>query len=233
MSQTLRQRVISIVQRPWAPGSPTQPGLQYPVAAEAAATQLEKTMALAHSLALDSLAAITPDGAVKVEPTLNEIDAAITAWNAFRTLAFTSGGTTQLLPGYRVLGHTSAATAYLSQVQATSGTWAGGDRAGNFYLRGQTGAFQAENLDLISSAGTVLVLNVATIGGNSSAISAIARANVRADYPNSGLHIVSVDTSYIYVLPKAYEVSALGTATNPYIVGAFFVQRSHSIDANV
>jgi hypothetical protein len=81
-----------------------------------------------------------------------------------RYLAFTSGGTTQILAGDTITGATSAATAVVGQVVKTSGTWAGGDAAGFIYFASQTGTFQAENLNIGAS------LNVATISGNSTAV---------------------------------------------------------------
>lgn len=90
-----------------------------------------------------------------------------TGWQAQsfgRSLAFTSGGTTPIAEGDTITGATSTATATVERVIVTSGTWAGGDAAGRLILSGQLGAFGAENLDV--GAAT----NLATIGGNSAAI---------------------------------------------------------------
>jgi hypothetical protein len=81
-----------------------------------------------------------------------------------REVAFTSGGTYEILPGDTITGATSAATAVIGQVVVTSGTWGAGTAAGFLYFPSQTGTFQAENLNVGAN------LNVATIAGNSSAV---------------------------------------------------------------
>jgi len=81
-----------------------------------------------------------------------------------REIAFTSGGTYEVLVGDTITGATSAATAVIVKIIITSGTWAAGTAAGRFFFASQTGTFQAENLDVGAN------LNVATIAGNSTAI---------------------------------------------------------------
>jgi hypothetical protein len=76
-------------------------------------------------------------------------------------LAFTSGGTYEVVVGDTITGATSSATATVFDVELTSGTWAGGTAAGNLWLNSQSGTFQAENLNV--GANT----NVATIAGDS------------------------------------------------------------------
>lgn len=80
-----------------------------------------------------------------------------------RELAFTSGGTYEVVAGNTITGATSGATAVVTKVILTSGTWAGGDAAGRFIFASQTGTFQAENLNVGAT------LNVGTIAGNSTA----------------------------------------------------------------
>jgi hypothetical protein len=87
-----------------------------------------------------------------------------------RTVAFTSGGTYQIIAGDTVAG--AAATARVYFVDLSSGTWAGGDAAGTLYLDTQVGSFASENLNVGGN------LNVATIGGNSTAIAASDLAGV-------------------------------------------------------
>ena len=82
------------------------------------------------------------------------------------TLAYTSGGTYEIVPGDTITGATSGATARVVSVGQTSGTWAGGDAAGTFILDTVSGTFQAENLNVGANS------NVATIGGASSAVAA-------------------------------------------------------------
>ena len=81
-----------------------------------------------------------------------------------RELSFTSGGTTEITEGQTITGATSAATAVLTRVMLESGSWAAGTAAGKFIFANQTGTFQAENIDVGAS------LNLATIAGNSAAI---------------------------------------------------------------
>jgi hypothetical protein len=81
-----------------------------------------------------------------------------------REVAFTSGGVAELTEGETITGATSAATAVVRRIQVTSGTWAAGTAAGWLTISGQTGTFQAENLNA-SSGGA----NIATIAGNSAA----------------------------------------------------------------
>lgn len=81
-----------------------------------------------------------------------------------KELSFTSGGTTEIAEGNTITGATSGATATVDRVVLTSGTWAGGNAAGKFILSGQTGTFQAENLDVGVST------NLATIAGDSTQI---------------------------------------------------------------
>lgn len=81
-----------------------------------------------------------------------------------RELTFTSGGTTEIAEGDTITGATSGATAVVTRVVVTSGTWGAGTAAGKVIFASQTGTFQAENLNIGAS------LNVATIAGNSSAI---------------------------------------------------------------
>jgi hypothetical protein len=63
--------------------------------------------------------------------------------------AFTSGGTYTVVVGDTLTGATSGRTAKVVYVAHTSGTWAGGDEAGTFYVGTPSGAFSAgENLNV-------------------------------------------------------------------------------------
>lgn len=81
-----------------------------------------------------------------------------------RQLNFTSGGTYEIAEGDVITGETSTATATVTRVVVTSGTWAGGDAAGYVVFASQTGTFASETIKVGAN------LNVATIAGNSSAI---------------------------------------------------------------
>lgn len=81
-----------------------------------------------------------------------------------RELAYTSGGTYEIAEGDTITGATSGATAVVVRITLTSGDWTTGDAVGSIFYATQTGAFQAENLNVGAHA------NVATIAANSSAI---------------------------------------------------------------
>lgn len=81
-----------------------------------------------------------------------------------REIAFTSGGTYEIVEGNTITGATSGATAVVTRVALASGSWAAGTAAGTLVFASQTGTFQSENLNVGAN------LNVATIAGNSSAI---------------------------------------------------------------
>lgn len=81
-----------------------------------------------------------------------------------RELSFTSGGTVVIAEGDTIEGETGGATAVITRVVLETGTWAAGSAAGRLIFASQTGTFQSETIKV----GTDL--NVATIAGNSSAI---------------------------------------------------------------
>lgn len=85
-----------------------------------------------------------------------------------RTIAFTSGGTHEVLENDTLTGATSGATAVVKRIILSSGTWAGGDAAGTFVLYSQSGTFQSENLNEGANS------NVCTIAGNSTATTLVA-----------------------------------------------------------
>lgn len=85
-----------------------------------------------------------------------------------RTVNFTSGGAYVIVDGDTITGATSGATAVVGRVILTAGDWAAGTAAGRLILTTQTGNLQAENLNVGAN------LNVATIAGNSTALSLAA-----------------------------------------------------------
>lgn len=89
-----------------------------------------------------------------------------------RDLAYTSGGTTEVVAGDWIVGATGAAKALVLSVTLTTGTWAGGTAAGTLRICSQHGTFQSENIKV--AAGT----NEATIAANS--------VKVKDYYPNKG-----------------------------------------------
>jgi hypothetical protein len=79
-----------------------------------------------------------------------------------KTVAYTSGGTDQILVGMIITGASSAASGLVTAITLTSGTWAGGTAAGVITLRGVRGTFQAENLNVTASSFS----NCATIAAD-------------------------------------------------------------------
>jgi hypothetical protein len=77
------------------------------------------------------------------------------AMPSIRTMAFTSGGTSEIKAGHTIVGATSGATAKVKQVLADTGTWAGGDAAGTLILDSDTitGTFTSEAIYIQGESG--------------------------------------------------------------------------------
>ncbi len=91
---------------------------------------------------------------------------ATTGWTEIalnEEVAFTGGGTYEVLEGDTVTGATSTKTAVVERVQVTSGTWAGADAAGWLIISAKSGALQSENLDVGANS------DVCTIAGDAAA----------------------------------------------------------------
>jgi len=70
-----------------------------------------------------------------------------------RTVAYTGGGTTEIVAGDWIVGATSSAKAEVVSLTLTGGTWAGGDAAGVMRLRSSQGTWTSgENVKV--AAGT-------------------------------------------------------------------------------
>jgi hypothetical protein len=102
-------------------------------------------------------------------------------------LDFTSGGTYEVQIGDEIEGDTSGATATIFGIELDSGTWAGGDAAGTFWLLDdQSGTFQSETISVGANS------NVATIG---------------ADSVTDGNFALLAGTYFIDAILPAYDVS--------------------------
>lgn len=97
-----------------------------------------------------------------------------------REVSFTSGGVYEVLAGDTITGATSGATATITKVILSSGSWVAGTAAGRLFFATQTGTFQAENLDVGAN------LNVASIAGNSTAITLLPSGRYEFDNWNFG-----------------------------------------------
>ncbi len=82
-------------------------------------------------------------------------------YGGIRSLAFTSGGTTEIEVGDTIIGDSSSASAIVDLIDLDSGSWVGGDAVGSLWIKDQIGTFISEDLDV--SPGT----NLATIAGDS------------------------------------------------------------------
>jgi hypothetical protein len=86
--------------------------------------------------------------------------------STFSQVAYTSGGVTAITSGMIIKGATSNATATVTSVSVSSGSFAAGDAAGTLELVTRNGTFQSENLNIVDSDGTALASNVATIAAD-------------------------------------------------------------------
>jgi hypothetical protein len=135
-------------------------------------------------------------------------------WARQKVMAFTSGGTYEIKPGDLIQGNTSKLVrATVKAVNVTSGTWAGGDAAGNLYWqdRDQNGVFAAnETLNVIDSSGTVaggggiVETNVATVTAAQSEL---------YNFALSG-HATTTSSSYAGVTPANGIQPYSGTSVN-------------------
>jgi len=85
-------------------------------------------------------------------------------WIAPNRIAFTSGGTTELLTGTKIEGGTSEATGIVRAIEVTSGTWAGGDAAGWIYFESTTGTWNSS--EQINRTKPTDSSNIATTNGS-------------------------------------------------------------------
>lgn len=75
-------------------------------------------------------------------------------------IPFSGGGTTAIAAGDTIVGVTSGAEAFVERVLLASGSWAGGDAAGFFIVRGVTGTFQSENVDNVDGSSDFATVTV-------------------------------------------------------------------------
>ena len=90
--------------------------------------------------------------------------------NDWRNLGFTSGGTYEIVAGDTITGATSAVTAKVVFVFLVSGTWAGGDAAGDLIITAQSAAFAAENLNVGANANVATTADSGATVGCSAAL---------------------------------------------------------------
>lgn len=127
-----------------------------------------------------------------------------------RTLAYTSGGTHEVLVGDILTGASSGATARVISLTLTSGTWAGGDAAGTLSLCDQSGTFVSENLNEGVNA------DVCTIASDStpSTLTSADSVNTTALPAELTQNLITVgDKSALVVLVEQYTSGGIVTVT--------------------
>ena len=135
------------------------------------------------------------------------------------TVPFDSGGTYEVEIGNTVTGATSGATGYVTGVNKSNGTWAGGDAEGTLELArvspGPDGFQDGENLDVGANSnvatidGTVVYDTPEAIVTNSLASDIKYRTGGVDGYPNPGEVNVGVFADF--------EVEYATYMGNPYI----------------
>lgn len=152
---------------------------------------------------------------------------------AIKSIAFTSGGTTEIVIGETLTGATSSATGIVVAYHAASGTWAGGDAEGTIYLKQVSGTFQSENLNG-STAGS----NCATVGGDAAAVSlTMDQAEGYGNAIGTGCGICNVWT-YVYLQLLMYIEygtynlqTALGRGIVDLVQGTGFAGKTTGYDS--
>lgn len=127
------------------------------------------------------------------------------------TLPFTIGLAAGILAGDTITGATSAATAVVSRVLITSGTFAGGDAAGRLILSSVTGVFVAE---LIKVGGT----NRATIAAAPTAV--VLAPGGRYEFANENFYGATSLGAMYAVNGVGYGFEWDGTIMTPFSTGA-------------
>ena len=159
-------------------------------------------------------------------------------------LAFDTG-TSQIVEGNTVVGHTSGATGVVSRVVLQSGTWAGGDAAGRLILSSRTGTFvAAEHLYVggtkrahAGGAATAITLQpngrvetvTANMGGSLGATRLYGADKVNRGFEFDGTVYVPIrtgmadDTPDHVVVQKNYLFFSFGPSVQNSSVGAPYV----------
>jgi len=86
------------------------------------------------------------------------------SWIAPNRIAFTSGGTTELLTGTKIVGGTSGATGIIRAIEVNSGTWGAGTAAGWIYFESTTGTWNSS--EQINRTKPTSSTNIATTNGS-------------------------------------------------------------------
>lgn len=139
-----------------------------------------------------------------------------TAHDLGHLLAFTSGGTQEILVGNTITGATSAATALVRAISTDpDGTWAAGNMAGFLVLDNIVGTFVAENIG---------------VGGFGN-IATITAAPVEAEFPPGGRYEFEVHNFYGSTgFIRAYGANGVGQSFEFDGESAVFISTGMPVD---
>lgn len=112
------------------------------------------------------------------------------------TLPFTTGSI-KIRIGDTITGVDSSATGHVCDLEVTSGTWAGGDAAGNLTLRRLSGVFQAESItDAAVQGGSISSISAIESTTNSLAESIVYTGGGTDEYPDDDNLSVGVAANF-------------------------------------
>lgn len=130
-------------------------------------------------------------------------------------LAFTSGGTEEIIVGDIITGATSGATAEVHAISQTGGNWNAGTASGQIEITGQDGTFQSENIDTATQA------NIATIPAGDStgmAVVLLGGGQVKIPMATHGLttdDFIRIESSKNY--NNQYDIDAIDAGAAGYV----------------
>ena len=123
-------------------------------------------------------------------------------------------GSTEIEVGDTITGATSAATAYVCGVTLNTGTWAGGDAAGNLILRRLSGTFQTENLKV---GGGVVAATNGTITASSSITNSTGGLAESIEYVSGGVENYPGEEDISIGVAVTFNIKYKISTGNPYI----------------
>lgn len=128
------------------------------------------------------------------------------------TLPYTTGDT-EIEVGNTVVGATGAATGYVCAVSLDSGTWGGGDAAGDLTLRRITGTFESENLKV---SGSVVAVTDGTITGTAAVDNSTNSLAESIEYLEGGTSKYPEDKSISVGVAVTFNIKYRTNIGDPY-----------------
>lgn len=130
-------------------------------------------------------------------------------YNGYRSLAFTSGGTTEIEVADIITGATGGATATVQIVDLDSGAWGDGDAAGTLWINQQSGSFQSENLDVGVSSDLATIVADSINPPITQNVSFIGRVNRETDTTRGDETFAKVQESQITIEGFATQLNSI------------------------